>query len=231
MLDEFLRKIPLAGNSLSRIYRRIRGIHGFSGSATYWEDRYSAGGDSGAGSYHKFAEYKGQILNDFVREKGIETVIEFGCGDGNQLGYFQFGNYLGFDVSETAVRLCRDKYPNDPARAFRTMDRYAGEMAELTLSLDVIYHLVEDEVYHNHMQMLFSAAEKYVAIYSSDYEEPERKSAAHVRLRRFSDWVKTHAGEFVLDRHIPNPWPFDGDNRQSTISDFYFYRKQRHSRE
>jgi len=224
MLDKLLNKIPLAGPVLSRIYRRIRGIPVFSGSAEYWEQRYRDGGNSGAGSYYKFAEYKGKILNQLVSEKGIRTVIEFGCGDGNQLAYFEFQQYRGYDVSETAIRLCREKYGSDPSKTFSTMESYAGETAELALSLDVLYHLVEDEVYHSYMQTLFSAGERYVAIYSSNDEQEDSKSAEHVRLRRFSDWVDKNAAGFVLERHIPNPWPFDGDSTQSSISDFFIYR-------
>jgi hypothetical protein len=37
------------------------------------------------GSYGKFAAFKAEVLNAFVQEMRVDTVIEFGCGDGNQL--------------------------------------------------------------------------------------------------------------------------------------------------
>ena len=57
----------------------------FPGSQNYWEKRYSLGGNSGQGSYGKSAEFKSEILNIFVRENCINSVTEYGCGDGNQL--------------------------------------------------------------------------------------------------------------------------------------------------
>ncbi|MGD9858413.1 MAG: hypothetical protein AB7U20_26025 [Planctomycetaceae bacterium] len=57
----------------------------FTGSSDYWVRRYRKGRNSGGGSYGRLAEFKAQVLNDLVREHRIQTVIEFGCGDGNQL--------------------------------------------------------------------------------------------------------------------------------------------------
>lgn len=39
------------------------------------------------------------------------------------------------------------------------------------MSLDVIYHLIEDEIYNKYMNNLFMAAEKYVFIYSSNFTD------------------------------------------------------------
>ncbi len=36
------------------------------------------GKNSGAGSYNELAEFKANVLNDFVRENDIQTVIEYG---------------------------------------------------------------------------------------------------------------------------------------------------------
>lgn len=37
--------------------------------------------------------------NDFVRARGIDSVIEFGCGDGAQLALAEYPAYGGIDVS------------------------------------------------------------------------------------------------------------------------------------
>ena len=52
-------------------------------SREYWEQRYSMGGTSGAGSYDKLAEFKVEVINSFMKKYQISSVIEFGCGDGN----------------------------------------------------------------------------------------------------------------------------------------------------
>lgn len=40
---------------------------------------------------------------------------------------------------------------------------YQEEQAELALSLDVIYHLNEDEIYEEYMQQLFKAGIRYIS--------------------------------------------------------------------
>ncbi len=64
-------------------------------SKAYWSGHYSAGRRSGGGSYGKLAAFEAEVLNGFVRENAIGSVIEFGCGDGNQLGLSNYPAYLG----------------------------------------------------------------------------------------------------------------------------------------
>ena len=68
----------------------------FVGSKRYWESRYAAGRSFGVGSYSKFAKFKAEILNSFVEKHSVKSVIEFGCGDGNQLNLGQLSQVHGF---------------------------------------------------------------------------------------------------------------------------------------
>jgi hypothetical protein len=196
----------------------------FPGSRAYWEGRYASGGNSGVGSYDKFAEFKAEILNDFVVSNSIITVIEFGCGDGNQLLLAQYPRYLGFDVNEAAVNLCLSKFSADNKKSFRLLDLYAGEMADLVLSLDVIFHLVEDEEFEAHMRALFKAAIHFVIIYSSNTDRDDYHGR-HVRHRKFTRWIEANAVGWSLVRHIPNRYPYTGDDKQGSFADFYIYGK------
>ena len=74
----------------------------FRHSAQYWDDRYRLAGNSGAGSYGRLADFKANVLNEFVAREKIASVVEFGCGDGNQLSLSRYPRYTGFDVSEHA---------------------------------------------------------------------------------------------------------------------------------
>ena len=94
--------------------------------STYWENRYKAGKTSGGGSYGRLAEFKAAVLNDCVERQDVKTVVEFGCGDGNQLSLARYPVYTGYDVSETAVQLCKAKFANDPSKQFRHVRDYAG---------------------------------------------------------------------------------------------------------
>lgn len=219
---------PILGSLAKRLSRRIRGNQTeatpFPGSAGYWEARYTSGGTSGAGSYGRLAEFKAEILNSFVAQHGVQTVIELGCGDGNQLELARYPRYLGLDVSETAISWCKKRFSSDTTKRFKLMREYDGEIADLALSLDVIYHLVEDEVFEDYMRVLFAAASRYVAIYSCDFEQTAG-TAAHIRCRKFTRWVKENVADWVLMSHIPNRYPYKGDEEMGSISDFFFYEK------
>lgn len=213
-----LKKIPFISN-----FRKRRTLK-FITSHQYWENRYRFGGNSGAGSYNRLAEYKGSVINDFIVENNVESVIELGCGDGNQLGNFKVKNYVGFDVSKTAIHQCRKIYKNDASKQFYLMESLGDIKADLVLSLDVIYHLVEDDVFVDYMEKLFSASNKYVIIYSSNTDK-NFETAPHVKHRKFTTWIEQHTS-FHLMRHIPNKYPFDKEKKgETTFADFYFFER------
>ena len=165
----------------------------FRGSESYWKARYRLGGDSGSGSSGPEAAYKAQVVNEFVRRHGVRSVIEFGCGDGQQLALATYDTYLGIDVSTDAVETCRRTFRDDPGKGFST--EYRGERADLALSLDVLYHLVEDTIYDAYLERLFGAAERFVVIYSTD---GEGRTARHVRHRPVARDVHERFPAFAL---------------------------------
>ena len=226
MIKEKIKKIPLLGEFVVKVYRNLKGIPPFETSGKYWEERYNSGGNSGAGSYNNLAEYKGEILNEFVAQNHIEKVIEFGCGDGNQLKYLNFKYYIGYDISKTAITLCKKMYKDDISKQFKLLGSIIEEMADLTLSLDVIYHLIEDEVYHNYMKSLFSSSKKYVIIYSSNSDGHENNNVAdHVKHRKFTNWIEDKTPEFKLIKHIPNKYKYNGDGESTSLADFYIFQR------
>ena len=185
-----LRRVHRLGYALRRHARR----NDFEGSAGYWDRRYQLGSDSGAGSYGQSAAHKAEFVNRFVSDHDIDSVIEFGCGDGNQLSLADYPRYLGFDVSPEAVRACRSRFEGDPTKSFELVEDYAGQRADLTLSLDVIFHLVEDHVFEDYMKLLFDAADRYVIVYATNTNRRTPLDRAHVRHRRFTDWTAQRDG-------------------------------------
>lgn len=199
----------------------------FITSSDYWEKRYLRKGNSGAGSYGRLADFKASIINEFVTSHEIKSVVEFGCGDGNQLTLANYPNYIGLDVSITAINLCKNKFKDDSTKSFYVSGEGIGNInAELSMSLDVIYHLVEDEVFNQYMSDLFKASERYVCIYSSNYNDELTSGALHVRNRKFMDWVTKNASEFELISTIPNPYQYDVNDPDNTSNaDFFFFKK------
>ena len=203
--------------------RMLRITPKFEGSSAYWNRRYANGGNSGAGSYGALAEFKASTLNQFVAIESAESIIEFGCGDGNQLTLAEYPSYLGVDVSELAVANCRDKFSKDNTKNFVTKQQYRGEKADIAMSLDVIYHLVENDVFHEYMTTLFDSAVKWVIVYSSNFDGDDEAMAEHVRHRKFTDWVDENRPGWSLSNIVKNKFPFTGDYRTGSHADFYFY--------
>ena len=192
-------------------------------SDDYWKRRYDAGLTSGTGSYGQLATYKAEVLNEFVSRHNIQSVIEFGCGDGNQLELAQYPRYLGLDISPKAIELCAHRFRQDQTKSFLCIDarrtaNLAGYIsADLTLSLDVVYHLLEDSTYEHYLTDVFTTARRYVVIYSSDMEQPNW--ARHVRHRRFTQDVARLFPAFRLIERLENPL------KGETFADFHFYQR------
>jgi hypothetical protein len=230
-IKDFIQEIPLIGDLSGLAKRKLfsqappSDSEQFSSSKAYWENRYAAGGDSGPGSHRKLARFKADILNAFVISEDIESIIEFGCGDGRQLKLFSFPKYLGLDVSPTAISRCRKLFRLDDSKTFKLSKEYSGEKAELTLSLDVIFHLVEDDIFEEYMRRLFASSNRYVVIYSSDTDENTSEQGPHVKHRKFTEWIENNLINWRLIRHIPNKYPYKGDVKKGSSADFYIYKK------
>lgn len=223
-MKEIIKQIPILGN-IARLLARKSAPEPFPGTKDYWEKRYMKGGDSGVGSYGNFAEFKAEVINRFVDAHQVQSVIEFGCGDGNQLGLAKYPTYLGFDISSAAVLRCRELFKSDRHKSFSLTTEYSGETADLVLSLDVIFHLVEEDVFEQYMRKLFNASNRYVIIYSSNTDDNQGYEGSHVRHRKFTKWIEENIPNWELSEHLPNRYPYLGDYRKGSFADFFFYKK------
>lgn len=197
----------------------------FESSENYWKERYQKGGNSGEGSYNKFAIFKSDVINDFVSRNSISSAVEHGCGDGNQLGLLRIPSYTGIDISHEAIQICREKYKNDRSKSFFTLDEYPGHPAEMAISLDVIYHLVEESTYHDYLTALFNSSTRYVVIYSSNTDTQDKYQGKHVHHRKFTSWVERQKPEWSLIEVKKNIYPYNGDDTKGSFADFYFFEK------
>jgi cyclopropane fatty-acyl-phospholipid synthase-like methyltransferase len=225
LVFQMIKKIR---KKLYKIYTNAK----FTTSEEYWEERYTSGGNSGAGSYGKFSLFKAEIINDFIKNNKIKTVLEFGCGDGNQLSLLNTENYIGLDVSKTVIQKCIKKFNKDEHKSFFIYEPYCFLdknkifFCDLTLSLDVLFHLIEQDIFEKYLTDLFSSSKKYVIIYSSNYNSSQ---TGHEKRRNFTDWIEKNAKNFKLIEKIPNKYPpYDGKNPDETCSsDFYIYRLEK----
>tara|TARA_B100001093_G_C26847297_1_gene1023462 strand:- start:318 stop:1544 length:1227 start_codon:yes stop_codon:yes gene_type:complete len=171
-------------------------------SKKYWNLRYINGGNSGAGSYNYLSRFKANIINDFVEKNQVKSIIDYGVGDGNQLTLFDTESltYTGIDVSKVIVSKCKEKFKNDKTKKFIHVDDIHNELkSDLVLSCDVVYHLIEDNVYQEYMKNIFSMSKKYVIIYAPNINHNE---AAHVKKREFIEYIFDNYTNFNLVKRI-----------------------------
>ena len=219
IVKDLVRPIP-GMRYLSKVRQQLS----FSTSADYWEENYAKGGNSGPGSYGPLGRGKADFLNAFVREHRVESVIEFGCGDGNQLSLADYPRYVGLDVAKAAIGLCKRRFVDDSTKSFflyesdSFVDRAGFFRADMAISLDVVYHLIEDRVFHEYMGHLFTAGERYVVVYSTN--DVRENTAPHVRDRRFSLWVDSHCRCWRLIKVVHGP----GDLPRR--ADFFVYARE-----
>lgn len=200
-----------------KIYFKLRKLR-FRGSKEFWRTNYLNGGTSGPGSYGELALFKANFLNTFVRENELTSVIELGCGDGNQVSFFDFPNYIGLDISDVAVEMCKKQNKKNNFSFYHydsinTIDSFNLDKCDLAISLDVIYHLVEQAVYIEHLHILFKLAKKFVIIYGRNSNEffPED----YTFPREFTVDIAELFPNWTLINHVENPL--------ESWSDFYVF--------
>lgn len=179
-------------------------------SKEYWENRYRFGGNSGVGSQGVIAKYKAQVINDFVKNNNIQTACELGCGDW-LFSLFIIPKYTGYDVSEFII----DKNQRNYIDTFTTsMDDLTDY--DLTISMDVILHLIEEDVYQQYMKDLFRLSNKFVIIYCTNKDEI--LGGMHNRFRNFLPDVPEN---FELIEHLDNP-----HKGSDTQADFFIFKRK-----
>lgn len=218
-MKRLLAEVP----GLRRIAHAMRTAR-FPGTVEYWEQRYADGGNSGAGSYGMWADYKADVLNTFVAERSIRSVVEWGCGDGNQLSLANYPQYIGLDVSRTAVERCAGRFAGDATKNFHFVPAVSEDVSQfrgdLAISLEVIFHLIEDDVRDAYLRRLFESADRFVVVYATD-SKFETVGGAHENRRPFTPWVEANAPDWKLTERIVRP-----ERTDPIESDFFVYTRR-----
>jgi hypothetical protein len=190
--------------------------------ADYWEDRYASGVPSGPGSEGEHAEFKASVVNGLIDEYDVDSVLEFGCGDGAQLELVEYPDYVGLEVSESAVRRCAERFADDQSKSFflyrpTAFVNHGAVDADLVVSLEVLFHVVDREEWEATLEDMFTAANECVVVFSSNRDDPE-PDRLHIRHRRFTDYVEREFPAFDLVETVENPF-------EERHSDFYVYER------
>jgi trans-aconitate methyltransferase len=144
----------------------------------YWNARYVKG-NSGYGSYGEQLTKK----LDWLKGLNIKTISEIGCGDfnfgSNLLKQYPNVSYTGYDLSDVIIKKNKKKYPQ-----VNFINELPPLGADLTLCVDVLFHVLDDNEYSALLINLKQALRfgKYLAI--TAYEHPQ-VTASHLKVRVF----------------------------------------------
>jgi SAM-dependent methyltransferase len=211
---QFNNKNDANSKTMKRVIHYFREHHLFDhlsssyfDSNTYWNDRYVKGGNSGEGSYGLFAAFKGNILLQYIKDLSIQSIIDYGCGDGNQARYYKCNKYIGIDVSQKAIDLCKKTFYYDMNKQFYLDTEFfksfdSSQKVDCAISCDVILHLIDPSLYISYIHNLFSLSNKFVIIYSYDCD---LKHTSHVQYHNFTKTIQELYPNWILLHKIMNP--------------------------
>lgn len=139
----YIRPVGLSGadrkiNEFNRRLSAERRSH-FSNSV-FWDERYVNDPElgSGIGSRGEHADYKAELIREFLSRSSAGRLVDFGCGDCSILERIDIANYVGVDASRQVVNLNKARFPQHEFICAELP--HVNLRSELSLCLDVLIH-------------------------------------------------------------------------------------------
>jgi len=108
------------------------------------------GGGSGAGSSPQYARPYMQLLQAFLENNAIHSVVDIGCGDWQFSRFINWGSrsYLGIDVVGSVIETNRRNFarPNISFQHANSLEEGFNATGDLLLLKDVLQHLTNANV-------------------------------------------------------------------------------------
>jgi len=138
----------LTPKSLLARSKVIRRIYNGPPAQTSFEEIYATnlwGHGSGHGSLPSVTKSYRALVEQFVREHNVRTVIDYGCGDwqSSRLIDWNGADYLGIDVVPALIERNQRLYASERVR-FQL--GYRGEQGDMLIAKHVLQHLPNDAV-------------------------------------------------------------------------------------
>lgn len=135
----------------------------------YWEKRLKNNFNLIGVGNRRYSEEKNEemynvkknIVTDLLKNRNIEIagkrVLEIGCGVGYWTEYckdIDCKDYVGIDISETAVKTLQEKYPMYTFISGDVAELTLDEKFDVVLMIDVTQHIVDDEKFTKSMEFV-----------------------------------------------------------------------------
>jgi len=130
-----------------------------------WDNHYKSGGKSGDPlDYAKARDWKHNIIAKYCDIKS-NSIIDIGCGD---LQFWQGrkpAKYIGVDISQTIIDSHKLKYP-DRTFICASSDKTLDISADMVMCFDMLWHIIDDEVYMKTLENIKKYSKRYIVIYT-----------------------------------------------------------------
>lgn len=194
---------------VKKLSKKILNLNSDFDYIKYWEERYEQDGNSGSGSYGESAKYKASIVNGIVEKFSIKKVLEFGCGDGNQLGQYKFDEYLGLDISLKAIRMCENLFKDSINKKFKLIDVQKDLLIErdyeMVICMEVLMHVTNENDFKWTLDQIFKHSKDFVLIQNPISTLNEYKLGSHENYRNLFPYLVKYLGDFSLTEVITHP--------------------------
>ena len=180
-----------------RRYRRVKTFTKLN-CIEYWCARYEQGGMAGAASYGDSAKKRGACVTNVLQRYSVQSLIDLGCGDADQVSHIHVPCYFGVDVSPAAIRRCIRSCKDDASRKFVVDHAVPPEIfADAILLMDVLHCLTDDELFRTVLKSAFChPSASMVIIVGHDKDLPQQ--VRHIRHRTFGSVIRDAFPEWQL---------------------------------
>lgn len=99
------------------------------------------GNSSGMGSTLREARPYIDFINNLIRSKGYQSVVDVGCGDGLIASYIKCAKYVGYDCAEIVIKTNKKKYKNLTFLPLDILEKCdIIQHGDILLCKDVLHH-------------------------------------------------------------------------------------------
>lgn len=130
----------------------------------YWETRYAKGDSSGEGSVGPNRAWKWAIIEKYV--SSLDDVVDIGCGDLRFWEGRDCHKYFGLDLSATVIQRNRESRPKWRFEVGHAEYRIPNLRARIVLCLDMLFHIMDDEVFVNVLENLCRYSKEWIFTYT-----------------------------------------------------------------
>lgn len=93
-------------------------------------------------------------LKTLIHESDVKSVVEIGCGTGwwyNNYGQYLDIEYIGLDISEVAIKICKEKFPSVDFRHWVMYDDITKEKNYLSSKSSTVSDIRSDLTFSRHV--------------------------------------------------------------------------------